>query len=400
MSRNKLEGASIQARRDGGITGPNSLATFVSSTSDTLSIPIQPAEVIDIIYNKSHPDFQNINDIGKVKVRFLYDKKTKDESTLSWASPLNLNFVQYPLKGEVIYVLTFLGTFFYFTNLNYSGNVNNNSAKNISSSRTKEQDTDYQTTENTGISNKSSEREDLGDTFVNNSKKIKPIQPYEGDIIIQGRFGNTIRIGSEADTNLPVIKLTVGQSTDNNNLELDEPYDEDINDNKSCIWITSDELVPFNPITEGKSYYLKSAKSKPNRYEGNEVFINSDRLIFNAKKEEILLFSNKGISLNTNSYIAIDSSDDIGITTLSKLNIEAKYGTYFDSKEIILGKSATEPLVLGNKLMQLLNDLLTELANETHPTGTGPSGPPINAAKYKIIQNKLRTIKSSKNKTL
>ena len=49
MSRNKLEGASIQARRDGGITGPNSLATFVSSTSDTLSIPIQPAEVIDII---------------------------------------------------------------------------------------------------------------------------------------------------------------------------------------------------------------------------------------------------------------------------------------------------------------------------------------------------------------
>jgi hypothetical protein len=403
MSGNNLEGSTIQLRREGGISSPGSIASLVNSTSGVVSIPIQAAEVIDVIYNSAHPEFQTVNDIGNAKVRFLYDRKTSDEVTLSWACPMNSNIVQYPLKGEIVYTLNFLGRLFYINSLNYSNNVNNNSVKNISSSRVKEQDSNinnYQTTENTGISNKEGDNNDLGDTFVNNENKIKPLQPQEGDVIIQGRFGNAIRLGNNPETNTPNIKITVGQTPDNNTSDPNEPYVEDVNKNKSCIWITSDEIIPFTPITEGKSYNFKSAKTKVNKYEGNSVFINSDRLIFNAKREEILLFSNKGILLNTSGYVGIDSSDDIGITTLSKLNIEARGGTYVDSREIILGKNATDPLVLGNKFLDLFSNLLDELIIETHPTGTGPSGPPANAAKYRIIKNKLRTLLSKQNKTL
>lgn len=39
------------------------------------------------------------------------------------------------------------------------------------------------------------------------------------------------------------------------------------------------------------------------------------------------------------------------------------------AEKIKLGKSAAEPLVLGQKLMQMFN-------SHTHPTGVGPSGPP------------------------
>jgi len=398
-----VEGSTIQLRREGGMSNPNSIASQVNSTSGIPVITLQPAEVIDVIYNSSHPDYQSPDSIGSAKVRFLYDRKSKDEVSLLWASPMNANIIQYPLKGEVVYTVNFLGRLFYINSLNYSNNINNNSVKNISSSKTKEQDTNinnYQTTENTNVANKEGETEDLGETFVNNEEKVKPLQPQEGDVIIQGRFGNAIRLGNNPETNSPTVKITVGQSPDNNTADINTPYVEDINVNKNCVWITSDEIVPFNPVTEGKSYNFKSAKTKVNKYDGNQVFINSDRLIFNAKKEEVLLFSNKGILLNTSGYVGIDSSDNIGITTLSRLNIEARDGMFVDAREIILGKNASEPLVLGNKLLQLLQDLITEMMNETHPTGTGPSGPPVNSAKYRIIQNKLRTMLSKQNKTL
>lgn len=51
---------------------------------------------------------------------------------------------------------------------------------------------------------------------------------------------------------------------------------------------------------------------------------------------------------------------------------------------VYIGAGATEPLVLGNQMKQLLSDFFTELKNwlstkfdtHIHPTGTGPSGPP------------------------
>ena len=46
----------------------------------------------------------------------------------------------------------------------------------------------------------------------------------------------------------------------------------------------------------------------------------------------------------------------------------------------------------GEDLKTILDDLLTQLQAETHPTSTGPSGPPVNAAQYAAIQNRLPNI--------
>ena len=66
---------------------------------------------------------------------------------------------------------------------------------------------------------------------------------------------------------------------------------------------------------------------------------------------------------------------------------------------INLGDGAEEQMVRGNVLVEVLTDLLTELASETHPTPAGPSGPPVNAPKYNAIKNKLRDILSPNNYT-
>ena len=43
----------------------------------------------------------------------------------------------------------------------------------------------------------------------------------------------------------------------------------------------------------------------------------------------------------------------------------------------------------GENLKAILTDLIDAILAETHPTGVGPSGTPINAAQYTAIKNRL-----------
>jgi len=352
-----------------------------------------------------HPNFQTNEDIGKAKVRLLDRQKDTGEDILIWAWPANSSFIQFPVKTEIVNLLQYLGRYFYVHSLNFLNNVNNNTVPGISESPNidnKDNADQYEKVSTSNIPQREESKDDksLGNTFKDGSAVIKPLLPSEGDVLIRGRFGNNIRLGNNSETNLPTVKISVGQPTEVDKSKVGEPHVEDINEDRNSLWITSDEKVNLNPVTEGKSYHLKSARNAPSILEGNQVIINSDRIIFNTKKEEIMAFANRGIVMNSNGYIAIDSSENIGLTTLDKLNVSAKTGLYVDSKEIILGKNATEHLVLGDTLFQLLDELLSELIKETHMTGAGKSAPPDNAAKYASIKAKLRKILSKQNKTL
>ena len=94
----------------------------------------------------------------------------------------------------------------------------------------------------------------------------------------------------------------------------------------------------------------KYIPKSPLLYDGNQVVINSDRLLFNAKTDSILLFSNEVIGFSTNGSFHFDTSD----------NDESKF--IINSPNIYLGldlkKLPTEPAVLGNELHDLLNKML------------------------------------------
>ena len=94
----------------------------------------------------------------------------------------------------------------------------------------------------------------------------------------------------------------------------------------------------------------KYTPKSPLLYDGNQVVINSDRLLFNAKTDSILLFSNEVIGFSTNGSFHFDTSD----------NNESKF--IINSPNIYLGldlkKLPTEPAVLGNELHDLLNKIL------------------------------------------
>ena len=89
---------------------------------------------------------------------------------------------------------------------------------------------------------------------------------------------------------------------------------------------------------------------KPDVYQGKQVIINSDRLLFNAKTDSILLFSDKVIGFSTNGSFHFDTSNLDG----NKFVVNAP--------DIYLGldldKYPTEPALLGDKTEDYLNDLL------------------------------------------
>ena len=148
----------------------------------------------------------------------------------------------------------------------------------------------------------------------------------------------------------------------------------------------------------------------PNIYQGKQVIIDSDRLIFNAKDDSILLFSDKAIGFSTNGSFNFDTSDKKD----SKFIVNSP-NIYLGLKD---GDLPTEPVILGNKMKEwmigdddeleggligILEDIL-DMINEEISYIAPPSGPTTpNAANLLPIkkrQDKLKLIRKQFKETL
>ena len=141
----------------------------------------------------------------------------------------------------------------------------------------------------------------------------------------------------------------------------------------------------------------------PHIYQGKQVIIDSDRLIFNAKADSILLFSDKAIGFSTNGSFNFDTSDKKD----SKFIVNSP-NIYLGLKE---GDLPTEPVILGHRmqewmigddltegLLDVLEDILDMIGSEISYIAP-PSGPTTpNAANIIPIERrigKLNTLKKA-----
>ena len=97
----------------------------------------------------------------------------------------------------------------------------------------------------------------------------------------------------------------------------------------------------------------------PHLYQGKQVIINSDRLVFNAKDDSILLYSDKAIGFNTKGNVHFDLG--VNLDEVKEGDTQNKF--VVNSPNIYLGlqKSGNlqnEPALLGNETQTWLNDLL------------------------------------------
>lgn len=203
-------------------------------------------------------------------------------------------------------------------------------------------------------------------TYFTEKSNIYPLYPFEGDVIYEGRFGNSIRFGSTDIQSTDTIQTplntwsTSGSNGDpitilknGQNPELIGPAQsttvEEINKDLSSIYLTSTQQLPIEVASQNDylSYGEEKPKS-PNQYAGAQVVLNSGRLLFNTTQDHIMLSSQKSINLN--------SVDGVNIDTTGPVVLEAP--------EIKLGSNdATESVLLGDSTVDLLQSLISDLSS-------------------------------------
>ena len=90
----------------------------------------------------------------------------------------------------------------------------------------------------------------------------------------------------------------------------------------------------------------------PSEYQGNQVLLNSDRLIFNAKSDSILLFANETIGFSANGSFHFDTGPEKDTSKFIVNSPNIYLGLKFDNN------LPTEPALLGNEFDEWANELL------------------------------------------
>ena len=217
----------------------------------------------------------------------------------------------------------------------------------------------------------------LYDSFIENGD-FRGLQTFEGDYILEGRFGNSIRFGSTnktGNTDLspwstnpvelasnPIVLLS---NKHNFKLPGSELNVENINLDGSSIYLTSDQSIPLNI----GNIALSSITNPINvtDYASPQVIINADRTIISSKSDEILMFGKTGIELYSQGPVYMQSAN-VGLT--------------MQDNQIYLGpfsnnSTSPQPLVLGLQLQEWLSDLtvaLSTFASIIGPTFSAPEG--------------------------
>jgi len=201
-----------------------------------------------------------------------------------------------------------------------------------------------------------SDKNNLGLTFIENPN-IKSLLSFEGDHILQGRQGNALRFSTTTklyndlnewsdigNDDSPITILTNGFSYDSK----EKFHVEKINKDASSIYLTSTQQLPLQTDKTGILNPLTNPTNTLD-YFNAQVIINSDRVVLNSKRDEVMIFAKSNIELNTKNII----------------NLNANERVHLNSNTVFLGtvnnQLPTEPLVLGGKLNTLLENLLDSL---------------------------------------
>ena len=356
-------------------TGLTSLGDFAGKIALKKS-GIFSARVVKTILNNQDEESAKVflkygewSTIGSILFNSIaQSNKAPNILTNQIAKPLFPSVSAVPLINEIVYILYLpdtniqsnvtTGTFYYFQSVNIWNSTHHNAIPNpyLGESIPESQRQDYQQTE-TGnvrrVTDGSTEIE-LGDTFQERLD-VRNLLPYEGDYIYQGRWGNTIRFGSTVtDAPIPNPWSSVGENGDpitiikNGQHEEDtdpwEPQVEDINTDLSSIYLTSTQALPIDVSSKSYNSYF-NAPTATNEFDSEQVVINSGRILFNSKDDNILLSPFDTINLNSINSVNIDTPK-----------------TIVQSREIYLGdKYATEPVILGDKFLDDFKGLCSNI---------------------------------------
>jgi len=360
---------------------------------------------------------------GYAQVQVLDEIQLGGANILVNVLPLFPNLKNYPLTNETVLVIALANreyknnfntlTFYYLSPLNlWNSNQSNPIPYPTETVTPVSQNKGILEVEAVGNPNKptsSSNTTFTPGTYFNEDNIPNPTFPYEGDYIVDGRFGNSLRFGntvSNSNTSIennwsitgsigdPITILTNKKHTEQ---PLFNSITEDINLDGSSAYFTSTQQIPIEVSSQNDYLSYDTPPTTPTQYNGEQIILNSGRLLFNSTSNHILLSSAKSINLNT----------------VESVNIDARTKTVIQTPELYLGGVETsQPVVLGNDLVDLLTKILNDLSFLTGalqnqlgvPVGTpiGPTNLVAQAINDKIggYKAELSNILSNTTKTV
>jgi len=469
---------------------------------------IEPAVVLDVILDSTHPKLKNnlidldvwppsingkkpseqdidLSWVGRVQIRLLHSNRSVEKEELVWALPLESNVTEYPVVNEVVGVIRHLEKFFYTRKINLNNFPNNNVDFQVELNNggyvdpsSNQQKGNRETIEGDikrnsyvdFIGPESRTRVDGGPGFNGAAgryfilnHRIRSLKRREGDLIVESRFGQSIRFGAYDDNRLndrghddnfsgyadykgsglkyknidgkiyeagggnPMILIR------NRQRPLTEPgkstrvyenvppvmgtieeknvggyVSEDINNDGSSIHITSGTTISGFVTNCLKKMWGNGSEEQgvfngPTKFtypilNGDQIVLNSDRVIVSSKRGETFHFSKKRYAVVTDDEYTVDAHNQIILTTNTK--------TVINSPVIYLGSPdvTDEPALLGQTTVNWLYDLCDWLIKHTHwykhkHPDAGQAKPdktqtPVEVAKLIVMREKLETLLS------
>jgi hypothetical protein len=357
-------------------SGVSKFSSGINKTSGQSSLSKQQSvkvgKVMGVVTTNNTPtfkQFEKVSGYGGMGTVFFLDynsSKNIDPFTTNLdnnfdkcdiAKPLFPNVSYYPLLGELVYIIeelpspsTQVNPFstqkYYVTSINLWNDLQVNSQTNNA-------------------------KASVGKTFIEN-KVIRNLLSYEGDNIIKGRSGNSIRLGRtvRVASNInewsnvglqtsPITIISNGHAYD----PKKEYYVEQINQDASSIYLTTNQSIPLKNNIKDPINPLTLPLGIPD-YTNSQVILNADKIILNSKKDEIMLFADSNIEISTNQVINLNAGRYIHFniiedapTSLNITSVSPKIllGTKFDQT------APTEPLLLGKQTSDFLLDFLKAL---------------------------------------
>ena len=217
---------------------------------------IKAVRVQEVIMQSADPaQSGSANVIGNIRYNDINEGKPSQEielpyTHLPFARPLFNNISHYPVVNEIVYILVGprddhnttggLGGY-YFPPLNINGSPQHNAQPN---ELTPEELSSFAET---------------GLDYFKEVENVRPLQPYLGDIMLEGRYGHSIRFGSTIDLNTPEkpipnnwsnegkignpITLIRNGQVGNEQGDSFEHILEDINGDDSSIYLCSQQQI-------------------------------------------------------------------------------------------------------------------------------------------------------------
>ena len=367
--------------------------------------------------------------IGRAKIRVLSEEKQTAYDKLPWAIPLDNTITQFPLLNETVLVIKIGDNYYYtkpFNRLNFLG-TNGEFITEKSSSDDGKSAIAYLQPKNrkSYVSHPAFINQNqtgyFGNYFICNPF-IRSVRQFEGDTIVESRFGQSIRFSAYDDNrsndkgaypsyalNGNLFKDSVDGGYGNPKLtirnrqrniaqktaqqlhpklppipaitEKEKNYggqiDEDINNDGSTIQFTSGNTLSSWQTTVYKSIFGINSENKPTEeqprfnpkgstsfkfptLDRDQIVINSDRLILSSRFAETLHFSKKRYAVTTDSEYTVDANDQVVITTNNV--------TAINSPQIFLGQygETNEPALLGQTTVDWMYDLCNWLLDHVH----------------------------------